>query len=137
MPTNFIARILWAIPAANQAAYNNWVQANLDPDGGDRTFTVGLSPTGTAPATFYVSCGAYTLAELKKIVQRLCQLAGISVPANYDDMTRAEKRVWFRSQIPTIKAQTGIRALLLDDNDGDWSDYQAQIAAAGLKTIQP
>lgn len=136
MPTQYIARVLWAIPAASQAAYNTWTKNNLDPVGGEFTFTVGYSATGNAPATFYISCGSYTLSELKKIVLRLCQLSGIALPANWDTMTRAQKWSWFRAQIPAIKTATGIRGLLLDDNDGTWSDYAALIAAAGLKPIR-
>lgn len=45
-------RCLIVIPAADQARANQDA-LQWDPEGGDRSFTVGLSPTGAEPATHY------------------------------------------------------------------------------------
>lgn len=47
-----MTRLLIVIAAADQARANTDALA-FDPAGGDRTFTVGLSPTGALPATHY------------------------------------------------------------------------------------
>lgn len=135
MATAYIHRVLWIIPASLQAQVNTWLHNNVDLTGGD-TFTVGLSATGALPATHYWSCGAYTIPELRKIAARLCVMASLTLPAGWDTYTRQQKKQWFVSNVPTIRTRTGIKAIVLDDNDGAWSDYGAVLASAGLKTIQ-
>ena len=50
--TRFVHRIVIVVPAARQAAANALAR-QIDPVGGDKTFTVPLSPTGALPATHY------------------------------------------------------------------------------------
>lgn len=136
MATAYLHRVFWIIPAASQGAFNTWVRNNLNPNGGD-TFTIGVSATGTTPATYYIACGAYTVPELKKIAARLCAMSNLTLPADWDTYTRAQKKAWLVSNWPTIRNKTGIKAIVLDDNDGTWSDYAATLASAGLKVIRP
>jgi hypothetical protein len=44
-------RFLILVPVAQRAAANALAKAQLDTRGGEKTFAVGLSPTGRAPAT--------------------------------------------------------------------------------------
>ncbi len=135
MPTQHLFRLLIGIRAADKAGYETWWKANVDTAPGGGTFSVGLSATGAAPATHYVACMALTAAQLRLIVIRLCTLAGVSFPGNWNLLTRAQKRDWLRSQIPALKSAANIKALVCDDNDGAWDDYSARILGAGVKPI--
>lgn len=55
-------RQIIVVDARNQAAANT-VSKQVDPIGGEKTFTVGLSPTGTAPPTHFWCSWAMTPAE--------------------------------------------------------------------------
>lgn len=139
MSTQWLNRLLIAIPAAQKDTFNLFWANNIDTDGaGDKTFTVGLNATGLATdaVTYYVANTALTNAQLRKIIVRLCGLAGVTVPADWDTYTRAQKRAWLAANWPTIRTKTGVRAMVLDDNDGAWSDYAASLTAASLKPIQ-
>ena len=46
-------RYLVILPAANQAQANALAKSEFDSDGGEKTFTVGLSADGKEPATHY------------------------------------------------------------------------------------
>ena len=136
--TQFQHRLLIIVPVARQAAFNTWWAVNIDTVGaGDKTFTTSLNASGLEadPPTHYWACMSLTSAELKKVVLRLLQLAGITPPADWDTFTRDEKRDWLRGQIPAIRTAIGVR-LLVDDNDRQWDDYSAVLGRAGLKVIQ-
>lgn len=135
--TIHLHRLLVIIPASSQASFNTWCINNLNEGG--LAFTVGLNATGLAadPITHYWNCRAYTNAELKLIVNRLCVLSGLTLPANWDTRTRAQKKAIVASNLDTIKTQVGIADIRFDDNDGVWSSYSAALAATGLKTIAP
>jgi len=49
-------RVTIVIPAAQIASVNKWMKDNIDKIGGDKTFHIGLSATGSAPATHYWTC---------------------------------------------------------------------------------
>lgn len=134
----YLHRILVLIPAALASDYNAWMSGTLDPDGGERTFTIGLNATGNPadPVTHYVCCIALTAAQLRAVLDVLCPQAGIAFPGNWDAMTVDDQRDWTRQQAPAIEAATGLRAAAVDDNLGTWSDYAAIIATAGLMPIQ-
>lgn len=135
MPTLFIRRILFIVGNSRKATFNAWWAANIDTEGaGDQTFTVPLSATGLAPATHWAACGAFTEPQFKKIMARLCNLSSITPPANWDGMTRNEKRDWLRGQIPAIRAAIGV-SILIGENDNGGVDYQAELLARGLQTI--
>lgn len=46
-------RVLIVIQAADKDAANAFAKARIDPDGGESTFSVGLSETGAEPRTHY------------------------------------------------------------------------------------
>jgi hypothetical protein len=46
-------RYLVILPAADQAQANVLAKSEFDSDGGEKTFSIGLSATGQAPATHY------------------------------------------------------------------------------------
>lgn len=133
MATQLIRRVLFLVPDARKNALVTWWLANVDATD-INLLSVGLSTTGNAPATHWASCAALTDIQFKKVMQRLCNLASITPPANWDSMTRDEKRDWLRSQITPIRQSTGI-GIRVDDNDNGWDDYQAAITAAGLRFI--
>lgn len=135
--TQFLYRVLFAIGASRRATFNAYWDANIDTAGaGAQTFSVGLSPTGAAPATHWGACSAFNSADFKKVMQRLCSLSSITPPANWDALTRIERRDWLRSKIPAIRAAIGV-ALLVDDQDGRWDDYDAALAGLGLRPVRP
>ena len=133
--TNYIFRCLIVCPAANRAAFNTWILNNLDPTGGD-WFVASLSAAGNVgdTPTHYWCNAALTAAEFKKLMQRLCTLASITAPADWDTMTRQEKKRWLLGQRAAIRTATGIRVLPMD-NDGVWDSPQDELAAAGLNVI--
>src|SRR5687767_4331326 len=100
--TDYLHRFTVIIPAASKDAFNNYIKNNVDSVGGERTCTIGLSASGSAPATHYWSSIALTNQELLKIAQRLAILAGLSQPSNWDSMTRAQKKQWFLDNRQTI-----------------------------------
>jgi len=134
MPTQLIRRVLFLVPDARKAAMVTWWMANVDASD-TNLLSVGLSATGSAPATHWAACAALTDVQFKKVMQRLCNLASITPPANWDSMTRTEKRDWLRSQIVPIWQRAGI-GIRVDDNDGTWDDYRAAVATAGLRFLQ-
>lgn len=72
MATQFARRYI-IVPRADLAAAANLAakQPDTDPAGGDRTFTVGLSATGSAPAQAYWCNWALTNAQAAAIRNRL------------------------------------------------------------------
>jgi len=96
MLTQYLYRLLILVPAVRQAALNTWWKANIDASGD--TFTVGLNASGIdadAP-TYYWACMSLTAAEFKKVMARLCNVAGITPPADWDAKNRDGKRDWLR-----------------------------------------
>ena len=135
MHTQFIRRLFVVIPNASKASFNTWWANNIDTGGaGDKTFSIPLSATGNLPATYWGACTALTDAQFKTAAQRLCTLANITFPANWESMTRNEKRDWLRSQIVPIWQAIGV-GIRVDDNDATWSDYDAALASVNLKRI--
>lgn len=131
--TNHFVRLLALVPAARQNAVNNWIRSNLDATGAN-WLTNGLSASGNAPATFYIFNAALTVNQFRLIGAQLLQMASLSLPANWDTLTLAQKFTWFRSQFATIRAATGIR-LRVFNNDLEWDNPEDELAAAGLKVI--
>ena len=46
-------RFLVIVPGEDRTAANAMAKSQLDPRGGEKTFAIGLSPTGQAPATHH------------------------------------------------------------------------------------
>jgi hypothetical protein len=134
MPTQHLYRVLAVVPAARVAALNSWLKANLDAGGGD-WLTPSLSATGDAPFTHAWFSAALTAAEFKLVMQRLCTLASVTPPADWDQLTRAERKAWLLSQRPAINAATGVYVQAMD-GDGVWDLPGDALAAKGLAASQ-
>lgn len=117
--------------------------ANIDPGQGAATWSVGLNATGNPndAITHYWASGAFVLSDLLKLVNRLVTLAtaagsSVTVPANFDRLTRRQQAEWVRDNGAEFLQRTGIK-IVRDDNEGDgWSDPYATLAELGLKRIQ-
>jgi hypothetical protein len=134
--TQHTHRLLIVIPASRQTAMQNWWGNNIDAsDTTGSTWTVGLSATGSAPATHYWACVALTPAQIKLIIQRLCNLSGITIPSGLASYTKAQIVQWITDNLVAIRIATGVR-ILRDDNDGIWSDYVLQAEVAGVRPVQ-
>ena len=133
MATAHLHRLWIIIPAARRTALNNWCRNNLDPTGGD-WFTAGLNALGTGVATHYWCSAAFTNAQLRLIIIQLLGLASITLPADWDTKTRAEKRAWLNSQKTAIQTATGIR-LQHSLNDGAWDNPVTERQALALLVI--
>jgi len=131
MPTQHLHRVILIVPATTIATFNTWVRNNLDPSGGD-WITANLSATGSAPFTHGWCCAALTVPQLKKLAQRLCTFAGLTLPGDWDTLTKQQQKQWFADQRPAIFAATGIRVQSAD-NDGAWDDPAAALTAMGLQ----
>ena len=136
MATAHLHRLLAIVPEARVAGFNTFFKnnADLDPDGGERTFTMMLNPSGSAanPVTHRWAFMALTNPGIRRVVVRVCQDAGLAFPADWDTRTRAQKRQWFLDNAAAILAAIGCR-LFHCDNDGGWTDAAAELTAAGLK----
>jgi hypothetical protein len=135
MATNFIHRIILVVPAARVAAFNTWVRNNLDAAGAD-WLAASLSVLGSAPATHALCNAALVPADCLKVLRRLCTLAAVTPPADFDTYTRAQKKQWVVDSRAAIRAATGIRVFLAD-NDGAWDSVGDVLSAAGLQRILP
>ena len=136
MASLYIHRVFVIIPAAKQAQVNAWWKANVDPAGGDLTFTAGLSASGSGSVSHYVACGSFTAAQFKLVVQQLCALAAVSFPSTWDAMTAAQQRAWVVSQYTGLRNKSNLKWVTVDNNAGSWSDYELETGAAGLKRIR-
>lgn len=132
MPTQYLHRLLFVVPAASVTAFNTWIRNNLDASGGD-WLVANLSASGSAPFSHGWCCFAATIPELKKVMQRLCTLASITPPADWDTKTKAQKKQWLVDQRQPIQTATGIRVHEMN-NDGVWDNVQLALTAMGLQT---
>lgn len=134
MATNYVHRVLLAIPNARKAAVVAWWDANIDPGQGATTWSVGLSATGNLPAVAWWCSVALTDDQLRTLAIQLCAMANITPPANWGSLTIQQKRQWVIDNAPAIQTATGMR-IVRDDNDAAWSDPDTLLAAAGLQRI--
>jgi hypothetical protein len=132
MPSTFPHRFLVVIPAAQQAAVAGFWTANIDPNDSGTTFTVGLSASGNAPATFYWASTALTDAQIIAIVRKLAQMAGITVPTAGSLSTKAAKLAWLANNAAALLSNTGI-TVVRDDEDSTWTS--ADSVRTGLSLV--
>ena len=133
-----IHRTIIVVPiGAKLTAVGTWLAANVDPTT-DTTKWPGLSATGAAPATYRWECCAWTDAQCKAILAKLCQLASVTPPTNtqWDGWTQAQKISWLASVRATIKTNYGVYVTLAS-NTGTWDSPDGVLTALGLKRIGP
>lgn len=133
MATQHLHRLVVIIPAAHRTALNNFFATQLD-EGGD-AFTIWLNASGSNQdaITHYWNNRSYTPAELKKLMQRLCNLANITPPADWDTMTKQQRKQWLLDQRQAVRDATGIWVMAAD-NDGQWDNPQDGLAHESLQT---
>lgn len=134
MSTAFAHRLLCAIPASRQAAMITWWDANMQSGQGAATWNVGLSATGSAPATAYWCSVALQAADIITILRQLAQMASLPVPTVASLNTKQKVIDWITTNKAAIQAAVNIR-LVRDDNDSTWTDPDTLLAAAGLQRI--
>lgn len=136
MATNHVWRIILVVPEAQVASVVAWFVANIGAGSLAAADMPQLSASGAAPSTHRWCCGAYTDAEARAILVRLCNLAGVAPPsaATWNGWTRAEKIAWLQSVQAAILAGFGAWVTLAQ-NDGAWDSPAAQLAARGLQRV--
>lgn len=137
--TNYVHRLGILIPVSLVAGVASWwadevTAGRLEFD--DPTQWIGLNATGLQAdgVTYRGSCGSYTNSEIKRILIRVGQLAGISLPADWDTKTLGQKIDWVMSQRDSVFAATNIW-LAPCDNLGDWAIIQNFLNDIGLKAV--
>lgn len=131
MPTRFTRRLVIVCPAAKAAAVAAWLNANVGPNAVPPDLG---PPAGGDPASPYRWCsGAWTDAEAKAILTRLCALASVPPPSNADwsRWTGAEKRSWAGGSRKAVLDGFGAY-VTLSQNDGAWDDPSDALTALGL-----
>lgn len=135
--TDYLHRILLIVPVAKVAAVVAWLQANVDPTC-PANLGPGLNASGLAadPVTYRWQCACWNDLQCRQILTKICQLATTTPPTinTWNSWTGPQKRTWLLSVRAAIL--TGYGALVnLAANDGNWDDFKAILAAAGLKQI--
>jgi hypothetical protein len=133
MATTHEYRFLAIVPVASIGSFNTWLRNNIDPTGGD-WLVANLSATGAAPATHGWFSAALTPAQMKQVALRLCQLASVTPPADWDTMTGAQRRAWLVGARAAINTTIGVW-IQPSDNGGSWDSPALALAAKGLQTI--
>ena len=138
MPTQYIHRLTFVIPAADQAAINAWITANIDPAPAGNWFTNGLSSSGVSPATYYWVNAALTDAQCLTILEKVCQLANITpvTLATWNGYTQSQKMAYVANIQASVQAAVGIY-ILLDDNLGSWTTQATVLTTLSLQVIPP
>jgi hypothetical protein len=138
MATAFQHRIVLIVPAAKVAAVVSWFQANIGPASVPADLGPALNASGSAadPVTHRWSSGAWSDDDGRRILFRLCQLAGVATPtlAQWQGWTRAEKRAWLLSVRDAILAGYGVY-VQLSPGDGNWDRAGDALAVLGLRVI--
>jgi len=131
--TQHIRRLYLICPEARVAAFNTWAASNLQEPGTGNWLSVGLNPTGDTalPVTHRHFCAALTEEDLKRILIRLCVLAALTQPSNWDSLSAVQKAQWIADNRPLIKAVTGVW-FSVSANDGNWDNFNAIRIAEGL-----
>lgn len=131
MATSYLHRVLLVVPSGRRTTFNTWIRGNLDPDGGD-WLTTGLSSSGGTPFSHFWACASLTNPQLRLLMGRLCTLAGISQPADWDAYTRQQKKQRFLNQRAAIRSATGIWVDMME-NDGVWNNPEDSLNTVGVR----
>jgi hypothetical protein len=124
MATTHVHRLIQCVPTEKLASTGVWYQANLDPTD-DLSQWPTLNPTGlwSDPPTYSWSNGAFTDAQIKTIINKVCQMSGVTPPTGpvWNGWTKAQKYTWLQNTRNTFFVQSGIW-LDLADNEATWDD---------------
>jgi hypothetical protein len=137
MSTQFQHRILLIVPIAKVPAVVSWLQANVDPTC-PNNLGPALNATGLAsdPASHAWQSAAWTDAQCKALMAKLCQLAGVTPPTalQWGGWTGAQKRSWLAGVRAALRTGFGVY-VQLSDGPGQWDDPADALAAMGLKPV--
>lgn len=131
MTTLHLHRFTCIVPAARVNALNSWIANNLDSTGSN-WLVLRLDTVNGDMMTHAWFSAAFTNGEFKKVAMRLCNLANIDLPANWDSLTRNQKKAWLISQRATIRTNTGIY-FQSSDGDGVWDSPDDALSATNLQ----
>ena len=139
MPTAFSLRVTLIVPAANAAAFATWTNNNLGANTVQPHLGPPLNASGLAadPVTHRWCSVALGDIDARKILFRLCDLAGQSKPAQatWAGWTGAQRRAWLHSVQAALLAGWGVRVNLAP-NDGPWDSPAAELAALNLQRVR-
>lgn len=126
-------RMIIACRAADAPALNAWWRANVDPEGGD-TFDVPLQLPTDPPGTVrgYWAGVTLTPAQVIVVVQKLCQIAAISFPADWSTSTLSQKKAWFLANKADLLTTGKVRIRFCGVDD-QWDDPELLLAEAGYQ----
>jgi hypothetical protein len=133
--TDFTERITIILPVARVANFGTWWQANIDPSDDCTTWPALNAAGDNSPATHRWCCTALTLPKVRKLMVRLCQVSGITQPAQWDTRNRAQKRQWLLSNRAAIRTAIGVW-IGHTDNDQAWERFDDHLETMGLKRKQ-
>ena len=123
------------IVPANKQALSQALTVGLAGSAGDGMFVVGLSATGNAPATHYISAGLITsdMAALLPCTSVTTDAEGKQTVSTTPGMPEAVPALAAKAGITTTKAQITALYASIDVSD---QDPHAAIARKGLKLVQ-
>lgn len=101
--TAFTRRAI-VVVTADVAASANAEAKKIDTIGGERTFTVGLSATGAAPATHYWCSWQLTPEQYDQLTSLLATLTTQSKAWLYDGMTTTPEQVLAARALKRLEA---------------------------------
>lgn len=118
-------RCIIAIRASKRVAANTFWKNNIDRNGGDRTFTQGLSPTGDLPATWFWCSTSLQKWQLAKLVQ-----VADTNPSDIRIVIWAYRDGKKQDLVDKLNGRTYVT--IVDDKQ----DISTFLTAAGMKVVQ-
>ena len=129
-------RLIVISPVAKVATIANWITANIGADIVPAAVDwPELNAAGDASAATYQWIGLpLTVDWAKRILVKLCQLAGVATPTaqQWDAATTQQKINWLASVRAAILSGYGVY-VTLSDNLGVWDSPDDALAAMGLQ----
>jgi hypothetical protein len=138
MPTAHEHRLIIICPVgAKLTGVVSWFHTNIGAASVPSNLGPSLFPTAGGATTHSWCCGAFTDAECKAILLRICQLASVTPPTNpqWNGWTGNQKLAWLAGVRADLLAGFGIYVTLAR-NEGVWDNPDAALAAMGLRTTQ-
>ena len=138
MPTQFTERLTIILPVARVGMFGTWFKANIDPNDDCSTWPAlnAVGGVGSAAATHVWASGAFTPAQHRALMQRLCTMAVVVFPPLWDSWTRAQKLTWLLTTRGLIRTATGIWVGHCD-NAGAWERFDDHLVTMGVQRRRP